>query len=200
MKNVKQTFASESVLRLLLLLGCSVFGAELFSHEIVHGVLPEVEWVEGLGDSTLLLVLLFPSIYFLVYRPSRANNVTLTAAKANIERLSHLYAALSECNKAIVRCIGEEDLLQQICRTAVQYGGIKVAWVGIIDNETQMVRPTASFGDDAGFVRDFNISVDADSPFGGGPTGKAIRENQPYWSSDIRNDPIAAPWRTRLAP
>lgn len=195
MKNVKRSIASGSTLRLLLLLGCSIFGAELFSHVIIHGMLPEVDWIEGAGDATLLLALLFPSIYFLVYRPLKANNAALSASKSKTERLSHLYSALSECNKAIVRCVGEEELFLQICRAAVQFGGMKVAWIGIVDNESLLVRPAASFGDDNGFVREFNISVDASSPFGGGPTGKAIRENRPYWSQDIRIAPEAAPWR-----
>jgi PAS domain S-box-containing protein len=73
LKDIKQTIsyriAYQSPLRLLLLLGCSIFGAELFSHLIIHGLLPDLEWVEGLGDSTLLLVMLFPSIYFLMFRP-----------------------------------------------------------------------------------------------------------------------------------
>lgn len=195
MKNVKLSIASESTLRLLLLLGCSIFGAELFSHVIIHGMPPEVEWIEGAGDATLLLALLFPSIYFLVYRPLKANNVALSASKSKTERLSHLYSALSECNKAIVRCVGEEELFLQICRAAVQFGGMKVAWIGVVDNESQLVHPAASFGDDNGFVREVNISADANSPFGEGPTGKAIRENRPYWSQDIRIAPEAAPWR-----
>ncbi len=195
MKDVKPSIASQSPLRLLLLLACSIFGAEIFSHLLIHGLLPESEWIEGIGDSTLLLLLLFPSIYFLVFRPLSTNNVALNASKAKTERISHLYAALSACNKAIIRCTSEEELFPQICRAAVQFGGMKVAWIGIVDTKTLMVKPVASFGDSTGFVKEFNISVDAGSPFGGGPTGKAIRENRPYWSQDIRIAPEAAPWR-----
>ena len=121
------------------------------------------------------------------------------AATAKIRRQTHLYAALSQCNKAIVRCTSEEELFPQICRAAVQFGGMKMAWIGIVDTETLMVRPVASFGDDAGYLRDIDISVDADSPFGRGPTGTAIRENHPYWCQDFLNDPVTVPWRERGA-
>ena len=87
----------------------------------------------------------------------------------------------------------------QICRAAVQYGGMKMAWVGLVDTGTLMVRPAASFGDDAEYLRDIDITVDADSPFGRGPTGTAIRDNQPYWCQDFLNDPVTVPWRERAA-
>lgn len=55
-----------------------------------------------------------------------------------------LYAALSQCDKAIVHCVNEEELFLKICRAAVQYGGMKMAWVGLIDPGSRMVQPVAS--------------------------------------------------------
>ncbi len=53
-----------------------------------------------------------------------------------------------------------------------------------------MVRVAASFGDHADeYLQGIEISVDADSPLGRGPTGTAIRENQPVWCQDFQNDP-----------
>ena len=62
-----------------------------------------------------------------------------------------------------------------------------------------MVWPAASFGDDTGYLKGIGISVDADSPFGCGPTGTAIREDRPFWCLDFMNDPITAPWHERAA-
>ena len=121
------------------------------------------------------------------------------AAEAKIQRHTRLYAALSECNNAIVHGTNKEELLLQVCRAAVKFGGMKMAWVGFIDTETLMVRPTAHFGDDTGYLRDLIISMDADSPFGSGPSGTSIRENRPYWCHDFVNDPATVPWRERAA-
>ena len=121
------------------------------------------------------------------------------AADARIERQTRLYAALSHCNKAIVYCISAEELFPEICRTAVQFGGMKMAWIGMIDAETSMVRPVASFGDDANFIVDMGISVAVDSATGRGPTGTAIRDSKPSWCQDFLNDPITAPWHERAA-
>jgi PAS domain S-box-containing protein len=120
-------------------------------------------------------------------------------AEAKIQRHTQLYAALSQCNTAIVHCTSEEELFLQICRAAVQFGGMKMAWVGLVDPDSRMVRPVTSFGDDTGYLKDLNISVDADSPLGGGPTGTAIRENQPFWCQDFINDPVTVHWRERAA-
>ena len=120
------------------------------------------------------------------------------AAQANIHRLSQLYAALSQCNEAIVRCASEEELFPRICRDAVQFGGMKMAWIGLIDPDTRLVRFRARFGDDAdAYLQGVEISVDADSPLGHGPTGVAIRENRPVWHQNFQDDPPTAPWHER---
>ncbi len=119
------------------------------------------------------------------------------AAEAKIQRHTRLYAALSECNNAIVHCANKEELFLQICRAAVQFGGMKMAWVGFVDTETLMVRPAARFGDDTEYLKDLIISVNADSKFGNGPSGTSIRENRPYWCHDFVNDPATVPWRER---
>jgi diguanylate cyclase (GGDEF)-like protein/PAS domain S-box-containing protein len=110
-----------------------------------------------------------------------------------------LYAALSQCNEAIVRCASEEELFLEVCRAAVQFGGMKMAWVGFADTETLRMRLAAICGDDTGYLKDVDISVDVDSSFGRGPTGTAFRENRPYWCQDILKDPVTLPWRERAA-
>jgi len=121
------------------------------------------------------------------------------ADQAKILRHTQLYAALSQCNKAIVHCTSEEDLFLQVCRAAVQFGGMKMAWIGIFDPGTVVVRPVISFGDETEYLKDVTISVDANSPFGHSPTGTAIRENKPFWCQDFLNDPAAFLWHVRAA-
>jgi len=136
---------------------------------------------------------------FMGYRGVGMDITERKAADAKIQRQTQLYVALSQCNEAIVRCTTEEELFPQICRIAVQFGGIKMAWIGLTDTKTLVVRPAASFGDGAEYLGNIDISVDADSSFGSGPTGTAIRENQPFWCQDFQNDPVTVPWRERAA-
>ncbi|HXP95644.1 MAG TPA: PAS domain S-box protein, partial [Telmatospirillum sp.] len=119
------------------------------------------------------------------------------AAEARNQRLSNLYAALSQCNQAIVHCANEAELFSKICHCAVEYGLVKTAWIGFVDEASKRVNPVAWCGDgrDLGFPEHIPVvSVDASDPYGRGLTGTAIRCNQPQWSQDFLRDPITAPW------
>lgn len=121
----------------------------------------------------------------------------ITVRKQNevsIQRMTQLYAALSKCNKAVVHCANEDELFQEICNAAVQHGGMTMAWVGLLDEKSKKVKPVSSFGVGTEYLKDIQISVSADDPFGSGPSGMAIRENRPIWSQDFEGDPITAPW------
>jgi PAS domain S-box-containing protein len=118
-------------------------------------------------------------------------------AQQRIERLSRLYAALSECNKAIVHCHDADTLFEKVCRAAVDFGAMQLAWIGLVDAADLKVRQVAICGDDHAQLATAQISADAASPFGCGPTGTAIREAHPVWCQDFRNDPSTLPWRDR---
>ena len=115
------------------------------------------------------------------------------------ERLAHLYAALSFSNEAIVRCATEEELFLQVCEGAVVHGGMSMAWVGMVDEETRMVRVVAAHGTGLEYLEGIRISIDGESPLGQGPTGAAIREDRARWTLDFMEDPSTAPWHERGA-
>ena len=98
------------------------------------------------------------------------------AAEATILRLNRVYATLSQCNEAIVRCTTEDELFAEICRAAVESGGMKMATVGIIDGQG-VVRAVASAGEGTEYFDGIRFSVVGGDPFGSGPIGTAIREN-----------------------
>ncbi|MGZ8095876.1 MAG: EAL domain-containing protein [Methylosarcina sp.] len=119
--------------------------------------------------------------------------------EAKLQRLAQLYAVLSQCNQAIVRCSSEEELFMQICSDSVQIGGMEMAWIGLIEPEICLVKPIARAGAGVEYLQDVKISVDSTDPFSHGPSGTAIRENRPVWCQDFLNDPMTKPWRQRAA-
>jgi diguanylate cyclase (GGDEF)-like protein/PAS domain S-box-containing protein len=121
------------------------------------------------------------------------------AAKKHNERLTQLYAALSQCNQSIVRCTSQAELFPQICKVAVVYGGAKLAWIGLLDAHNQEIFPMASYGESTAYLNNIYISTDPNDPSGNGPTGTAVREDKPFWCQDYQNDPVTAPWRERAA-
>jgi diguanylate cyclase (GGDEF)-like protein/PAS domain S-box-containing protein len=119
------------------------------------------------------------------------------ADRASILRYTQLYATLSQCNKAIVHSSSEAELLQTICRVAVQSGGMKMAWVGLINSETQLLQAQASFGDETGYLSGLSLPVHGHSPGGQGPVLRAIQERQPVWCLDFLNEASTPEWHAR---
>jgi len=117
------------------------------------------------------------------------------AAQAKIQRHMQLYAALSRCNKAIVQCSSEADLFLRVCQAAVEFGGMKMAWVGLLAGAGRVLRPCASFGEGAAELQTIDMALAAGSAFSRSPTSVAIRERRPYWCQDFQNDPLTLPWR-----
>jgi len=130
---------------------------------------------------------------------SMAMDVTESkAAQDMIETLMRMYATLSKCNEAIVRCEDEQALFAQVCAAAVEQGGMKLAWVGLVDGKGQ-VRPASSAGAGKAYLDGIVITVDEADPSARGPNSTAIRENRPSWCQDFKNDPRTAPWHERAA-
>ncbi len=129
-----------------------------------------------------------------------SRDITARKISENKERrFTQLYAAMSQCNQAIVRCTNEADLLPQICRDVVDFGGIKMAWVGMLDEAGNRVMPAASFGAGTEYLQMIEISLVSSEPTGLGPTGTSIRENKPVWCQDFQHDPLTTNWHEQGA-
>ncbi|GJL74791.1 EAL domain-containing protein [Nitrosomonas sp.] len=111
-----------------------------------------------------------------------------------LKQLTQLYAALSQCNQAIVRCTNAAELLPQICRDAVNFGGMKMAWIGMIDDTGNLIQPVASFGTGIAHLEKTSFPMDNRSVTGYGMPAVAIHEKKAIWSQDFLHDPTTAPW------
>lgn len=116
-------------------------------------------------------------------------------AQMRVRRLTNLYAALSQCNQAIVRIQDRAQLMHEICRVAVDFGDLRMAWIGEV--RAGQIVPVASFGARLDYIEGVGISLDASTPAGRGPTAQALREDRRVICDDIESDPKMAPWRER---
>jgi PAS domain S-box-containing protein len=119
--------------------------------------------------------------------------------EARVARLTQLYSALSQCNHSIAHCKSPEELLPQVCRQVVELGGMKMAWIGMVDDERTLVCPAVSFGSGTDYLNGIEIPLHGDDPRAHGPTGTAIRENRPVWCQDMQDDPTTAAWHEHSA-
>ncbi len=114
---------------------------------------------------------------------------------AALSRLNRVHRTLSECNQALVRARDEQRLFDAICRIIVKIGGYRLAWVGMLqDNTTCTVLPVASAGRHRVYLNDLRIEC-LDDALGRGPTGRAIRTGRVQIVGDIPGDPDFGPWR-----
>lgn len=120
---------------------------------------------------------------------------TQRSAVVKIERLNNLYRAIVNISEAILRIKDRNKLFSEACRLAVEESGLRMAWIGLVEEKDKAVRPVASCGVVDGYLDHIRISIDPDIPEGQGPTGIAIREGRNFICNDIENDPRMLPWR-----
>ena len=122
------------------------------------------------------------------------------AAENQIVHLKDAYAALSHTNRCIISATDRETLFRTTCDIAVKYGHFKLAWIGLIDRESQRIVPTASAGDAIGFLDSIEVSIAEDSPNSKGPSGRAATTGLPVLSNDLSRDQTTdpGPWLDRI--
>jgi len=119
------------------------------------------------------------------------------AANLHILRLNQLYKALSEINQAIISMEKQPELFPLVCRCVVEFGGMDMAWIGQVHEETGLFFPVASYGLNLEYLDGITISSRAGMQEGLGPNGMAWREGKSVVVNDYANDPIVAPWKER---
>jgi PAS domain S-box-containing protein len=116
------------------------------------------------------------------------------AQEARDRWLARLYAALGRSNEAIVRCADRETLCREICRIAVDDGGLRMAWIGWLDTESRQVLPAVSHGQGTEYLEGLVVSADPSRPEGRGATGEALRTGRHAVVNDFLTDARARPW------
>ncbi|WP_243300636.1 PAS domain S-box protein [Geothrix oryzisoli] len=116
------------------------------------------------------------------------------AQQRELQRMTQLYAALSQVNQAIVWTSSREDLFARLCEALVKHGRFRMAWVGLDDPVTHQVARAAQCGDMAGYLDTLDVRSD-DTPIGHGPMGTAIREGSHCVFNDYLGLPDSGAWR-----
>lgn len=106
------------------------------------------------------------------------------------ERHALLYIALAECNAALARRGTIDQLFGRICEILVTSGKMRLAWIGVVDDQTGLFEPVGAYSAEQGFDYSVVISASAraDDPTGQGAMGRAFREDRPVWIDDFTSD------------
>jgi len=110
-------------------------------------------------------------------------------AETRIRRLNRVHRVLSGINTLIVRAQQRDELFREACRIAVEEGGFRMAWIGLLDGGAERVRPAASAGAIGDYLEQAPLAVFDGKPVGQGLAGRALRAKQPMVSNDVAHDP-----------
>src|SRR5256886_12701344 len=108
-----------------------------------------------------------------------------------LRRLTRVNAMLSGINGVIARVRDRRELFQEACRIAVDTGGLRFAWLSIVDEDEMRLKPVASAGADEGFLKmiESDLSLRDEAPEGHGISAVAVREMRALVVSDTQSDP-----------
>jgi len=115
-------------------------------------------------------------------------------AEERLILLNRLFASISEINQTLVHVQDRDTLFTRICQIATEYGNYRMAWIGLIDEDSHEVRSVVFAGEEQGYLNNVHIKY-LDEALGRGPTGTAVREDRCVICQDIATDPSMEPWR-----
>ncbi|MBK1726469.1 EAL domain-containing protein [Halorhodospira neutriphila] len=121
----------------------------------------------------------------------------LQESQQRVEQLSVLYAALSAANQMIMRAADRYELFESVCRILTDQSGLEMAWIGLIEPQTQWVAPRAWAGGERAerYLERCRVSADPRRPEGQGPVGRALQAEATVVFDDFLGAPEAVPWQ-----
>lgn len=112
-----------------------------------------------------------------------------------LRKANRLYSFASMVNQMIVRVKDEETLFKEACKIAVDVGQFRMAWVGMMDAETNRIVPVMYVGVEMDYLSKIKIIYVSEDPGKNGPAATAFKEKRHIVCNDIQHDPLIAPWR-----
>jgi PAS domain S-box-containing protein len=125
-------------------------------------------------------------------QPEKLNRLVKLKAAQNTN-LNRLYRFTSRINKMMVKLKTDQEVFDEVCKIAVETGGFRMAWVGIIDHQNQALNAAAVAGQENGYLKEI-VPIDLRPKLFEVPMVKIMRTHELVACNDIENDEIMKPW------
>ncbi|MGZ5168947.1 MAG: EAL domain-containing protein [Burkholderiales bacterium] len=112
-------------------------------------------------------------------------------AEDRIVHLNRVYAILSGINTLIVRVRDRDELFREACRIALDEGGFRMAWIGIVDRQSMKIVPGASAGMDEALLASIKGLLSSSESAPKTMIVRAIRDKKAVVSNVSPSDPQA---------
>lgn len=113
--------------------------------------------------------------------------------EVQILKLNRIYSVLSNINQTIVRIHDRDTMLNEACRIAIEYGKFRMAWIGMVNFQTNKVEVVAAHGASGDYLEKINIDLN-DELQSIGPAGIVVRTGKLKVSNVIANDESMILW------
>jgi HTH-type transcriptional regulator, bacterioopsin transcriptional activator and related proteins len=134
------------------------------------------------------------SVYFHETTDGNTRERAVTEQREELAALTRLNDAIREISLAAITATSRTEIERQICEQLIEREPYLFAWVGRVESGKSTVTPRTAAGLEEQYLAEIEITID-DSERGRGPTGKAVRTDEPQFARDILNDPAYEPWR-----
>ncbi|MGM0450966.1 MAG: EAL domain-containing protein [Pseudomonadota bacterium] len=182
---------NQASLRLFRLDQDALMGRDL-GFPLTAGECTEVEVPHGDGDYTIMEMRVVDIEWEddLAWLASLRDVTERYDAQQELQASNRALRLISACNETVLHASDEQELLEQICRTAVTIGEYDLAWVGLAETTPgNPLRPVHWAGEGAGFIGAAELSWDAGVRTGLAPAGEAIRRATPMVYADASEMP-----------
>ncbi|MCF8428938.1 MAG: PAS domain S-box protein [Bacteroidia bacterium] len=122
----------------------------------------------------------------------------ITIQKQNeieLKKINRIHAIINQINNLIIRAKNRLELFEGVCKIACDFGGFRMSWISIINNETNIITPLTYYGYEHGYLEAIQKISVLNKLFGKGPTSLSALKGKPFYSNNIATDSIMEPWR-----
>ncbi|MFA6236471.1 MAG: ATP-binding protein [Bacteriovorax sp.] len=113
-----------------------------------------------------------------------------------LKKTNRLYAVIGSVNSMMLHIKDKDLIFVEVCKIAVEEGKFLMSWIGLLDEESKLIKPVEWAGKEEGYLKSIpDISSSENVPGGRGPTGLAFRNKKSYVSNSFATDLELLPWR-----
>lgn len=167
------------------------------------GVYPQVALKTAREQRAAARALLSEGVDPAAMLPGSKRRIRAMVSRAGVERRSDadqisrrqlLLQTIGSVNALLMTAPDEHELMQSICQALIHERLFRMAWIGMVADNSVLVHPVAQAGLAESYLEKIDIRCD-ESAQGQGPTGTAIRTGKTVLNADTEDNNDFEPWR-----
>ncbi|USZ69887.1 PAS domain S-box protein (plasmid) [Halorussus salilacus] len=123
-----------------------------------------------------------------------AREEELADQRGQLAELDRINEVIRDIDQLLVRASTREEIERGVCERLAESAHYKFAWTGEATTRRDRIEPTASAGNDDGYLEEVTLPVDHDE-LGTGPAGRAVQSGETEVVSNIPEAELFEPWR-----